>query len=170
MQHLKPLARPLGLLLFVLLLSLQTFRPTSALAQSVGNCLYECETSLCADFGNKTDLCLKKRAECEVKCSNIKYWGAIAYSAKDKGAGWSFGWNDLNKAKNEAMNRCSKQGAACQLWVWFDNSCGAVAADGAIVTWGTANAKTDADQRALLECRKAGGKNCVIAAAACSRK
>ena len=96
--------------------------------------------------------------------------GAIAYSAKDKGAGWSFGWNELDKAKNEAMNRCSKQSAACRLWVWFDNSCGAVAADGSIVTWGTAYAKKDADQRALLECRKAGGNKCVIEASACSRK
>jgi len=169
MRQLQLPARPVFLFLLLLLLTFQGSR-TSAVAQSVGHCLYECETSLCADFGNTTDLCLKRRAECEVKCSTLKYWGAIAYSTKDKGAGWSFGWNDLDKAKNEAMNRCSKQGSACQLWVWFDNSCGAVAADGAIVTWGTANAKADADQRALLECRKAGGKNCVVQASACSRK
>jgi hypothetical protein len=132
--------------------------------------LYECETSTCADFGNHTDLCVQRRAECQVKCSTIQFWGAIAYSSKDKGAGWSFGWNDLDKAKKEALNRCSKQGAACQLWVWFDNSCGAVAADGSIVTWGTAYSKADADQRALLQCRTAGGKKCVIEASVCSRK
>ena len=83
MKQLKSLVRPLTLLLSVLLLAWEP--STSALGQSVGNCLYECETSMCADFGNKTDLCMKRRAECEVKCSKIKYWGAIAYSAKDKG-------------------------------------------------------------------------------------
>src|SRR3989475_8927181 len=30
--------------------------------------------------------------------------------------------------------------------------------------------KADADQRALLECKKAGGKECAIEASACSRK
>jgi len=108
------LAGPFTLLWVIFLLAMESSRPTSVLAQTVGHCLYECETSTCADFGNQTDFCLKRRAECQVKCSKIKFWGAIAYSAKDKGAGWSFGWNDLDKAKNEAMNRCSKQGAACR--------------------------------------------------------
>jgi hypothetical protein len=164
------LARPLILLLATLALAMKPSRLTSAAGQSVGNCLYECETSLCADFGNHSDLCRELRAKCQAKCSNLKYWGAIAYSAKDKGAGWSFGWNDLDKAQKEAMDRCSKQGKTCKLWAWFDNSCGALAADGSIVTWGTAYAKANADQRALLECKKAGGKSCAIQASVCSRK
>ena len=144
--------------------------PTSAVGQSVGTCLLECEGSICADFGNRWDHCLKLRSECETKCSSLKFWGAIAYSTKDKGAGWSFGWNDLSKAQKEALDRCSKQGTACKLWAWFDNSCGALAASGDIVTWGTAYASGAADERALLECRKAGGKNCAIVASVCSRK
>jgi hypothetical protein len=166
----KRIATRWSLLLLLLLLVMKSSPSTSALGQTVGHCLYECETSLCADFGNNTNLCVDRRAECQTKCSNIKYWGAIAYSSKDKGAGWSFGWNDLDQAKKEAMSRCSKRGAACQLWVWFDNSCGAIAVDGNTITWGTAYAKADADARALLECRKAGGRNCVVQASVCSRK
>jgi hypothetical protein len=44
-----------------------------------------------------------------------------------------------------------------------------LAADGSIVTWGTANQKENAQQRALLECKKAGGKNCAIEAWVCSK-
>ena len=43
------------------------------------------------------------------------------------------------------------------------------AADVKIVTSGTANLKESAHQRARLECRKAGGKNCAIAAWVCSK-
>ncbi len=98
-----------------------------------------------------------------------KSYGAIAYSAKDKGAGWSFGWKDLDKAKKIAMDNCSARGVACKLWVWYNNSCGAVAIDGSIVTWGTAYEKSAANQRALLECSKAGGKQCVIQVSQCSK-
>ena len=163
-------ARPLIRLFVIVALGMAVSRPTAVGGQSVGHCLYECEGSTCADFSNRWDHCLKIRAECQAKCSSLKFWGAIAYSTKDKGAGWSFGWNDLKKAQQEALDRCAKQGTACTLWAWFDNSCGALAASGDIVTWGTAYGKDDADQRALLECRKAGGKNCAIAVSVCSRK
>jgi hypothetical protein len=52
---------------------------------------------------------------------------------------------------------------------WFENECGAVAADGNIVTWGTASLRANAERRALLECQKAGGKKCAIEAWVCSK-
>jgi hypothetical protein len=156
----------LTLLLIVIVLGLKPSPPISALA---GDCLYQCEGSTCYDFGNHSDFCGELRAKCQARCSGRRQWGAIAYSTKDKGAGWAYGFNDLSAAKAEAMQRCSKQGSACKLWAYFENECGALAADGSIVTWGTANQRQDAQQRALLECRKAGGKNCAIEAWVCSK-
>jgi hypothetical protein len=154
---------PLVLFLIILALGL---KPTLAVG---GDCLYECQGPICSDFSNRSDLCLELRAKCQVKCSDQKSWGAIAYSAKDKGAGWSYGWNDLGRAQKQALDNCSKHGRACKLRVWYSNSCGALAADGNIVTWGTASIKANADQGALLECRKAGGKKCAIEISQCSR-
>jgi len=160
-----PAKAPL-LLLVILALGLKPSRPNSAVG---GDCLYECEGPICADYGNHADFCADLRAKCQARCSGRRWWGAIAYSAKDKGFGWSTGWNDVSDAKKEALRRCAVQGTACKLWAWFENECGAVAADGNIVTWGTAYLKENAQRRALDECRKAGGKNCAIAAWACSK-
>lgn len=162
----KQPAKPL--LLFLVILSLG-LRPSKSTSAEAGDCLYQCEGSTCADFGNHTDLCQELRAKCQARCSGRRQWGAIAYSTPDEGAGWSFGFNDVDAAKKEALRRCALQGKACQLWAYFENECGAVAADGKIVTWGTAYLKENAQQRALLECRKAGGKNCTIEAWACSK-
>jgi len=114
-------------------------------------------------------MCIDLRAKCESKCANAKFWGAIAYSAKDKGVGWSRGIADLDKAKKVAMDNCVKHGSECKLWAWFASSCGALVQDGKVVTWGAANAKRDAEDRALLECRKAGGTCCAVEVSLCSR-
>jgi hypothetical protein len=116
-------------------------------------------------------MCNDQQHRCQIQCDgqNKKSYGAIAYSKKDQGVGWSYGWNEVSKAKKVALDNCSKHGSGCEIWVWYANSCGAVAADGKIVTWGSAAAKQSADQRALAECAKAGGKKCVIQASQCSR-
>ncbi len=165
----KQLARPLTLLLVILALGLKPSWPTSAVGEDAGHCLYECEGPTCANFSNTYDFCLELRAKCQARCSGRRWWGAIAYSAKDKGAGWSYEWNDLSEAQKQALDSCSKRGTACKLIAWFENECGAVAADGNIVTWGTAYLRKNAEQRALLECKKAGGKNCAIEAWVCSQ-
>jgi hypothetical protein len=135
-----------------------------------GACLYECQGPICSDFGNHTDLCNELRAKCQARCSGRRWWGAIAYSAKDKRGGSSDGWNDVSDAKKTAMDRCLKDGGtACKLWIWYENECGAIAADGNIVTWGTAYLRERAEQTAVLECKKAGGKNCSVERWACSK-
>jgi hypothetical protein len=123
------------------------------------------------------DYCKTKWAECLGRCSvpgadpynRSKPWGAIAYSRKDKGAGWSYGWNSEVKAKKVAMDNCARRGSACEVWATYAGECGAIAVDGNIVTWGTAFLKQGADQRALSECAKAGGKKCVIQVSQCSK-
>lgn len=36
-----------------------------------------------------------------------------------------------------AIYKCTKTGSACKLWIWYENECGGLAADGKTVTWGT---------------------------------
>jgi Domain of unknown function (DUF4189) len=163
-------AKPFLLVLLMLALGLKPFPPSSAAAQDAGACLYQCEGSVCYDFGNHTSLCQETRAKCQARCSGKKLWGAIAYSKSDKAFGWSIEQNVEADAKKAALAKCiANGGAGCQVWVKFENECGAVAADGNIATWGTAAVQATAQQRAILECKKAGGKNCTIAAWACSK-
>jgi hypothetical protein len=156
------------LILFLLPLGLGTI-PSRSTAAVGGDCLYECEGPICGNYSNHTDFCTQLRANCQARCSGRRWWGAIAYSAPDKGFGWSTDWNTVEGAKKQAMDRCVVHGSACKLWTYFENECGAVAADGKIVTWGTAYVREYAQRKALSECQKAGGKNCAIAAWACSK-
>jgi hypothetical protein len=139
-----------------------------------GDCVVDCmNRSGCWSGGSVSNpqMCNDQLHRCNIQCEgqNQKTFGAIAYSAADKGYGWSHGWNDLSKAKKVALDNCSEHGSACKLWVWYENSCGALAADGKIVTWGTASAKQSANQRALAECARAGGKKCAIQVSQCSQ-
>ena len=160
------LAKPLSLLLVVLALGMKP-SPTNSLAG--GDCLYDCEGSTCYDFSNHATFCQEIRAKCLARCSGKRWWGAIAYSRPDQKSGVSLEWNTESDAKKDALNKCSRVGTACQLWATYENSCGAVASDGVKVTWGSAFLLRGAEQRALEECRKAGGRNCVIKVGACSK-
>lgn len=133
------------------------------------DCLYQCEGPLCYDFSNHSTMCQEIRAKCQVKCSGQKSYGAIAYSKKDKGWGFSFNWDSEPRAEKEAVKNCSAHGKACESIVWYYNGCGAVVADGDVVTYGRDNAKVRAEQIAMSECKKAGGKNCVLQTSQCSR-
>jgi len=154
----------LALVLFALVM-----KPSGPNRAVGGDCLYDCEGSICADYGNHSDYCGEMRAKCQARCSGKRWWGAIAYSAIDKGYGVSYEFDKVDDAKAYAMKRCNLSGKACKLQCWFENECGAVAADGKIVTWGTAFLKSDAQRRALEECRKAGGRACAIEAWSCSK-
>lgn len=151
--------------ILILLCASFVLGPTTNVA---GDCLYECQGPICADFSNNTSMCLELRAKCQNTCSNRRSYGAIAYSAKDKGVGWLYGWDDQNKAQKVALDKCSKHGSACKLIMWYYNSCGAVAADGNIVTLGRDSTKIKAQQTTLSECTKAGGKKCAIQVSQCS--
>jgi hypothetical protein len=142
---------------------------------TAGDCVVDCmNRSGCWSGGSVTnpEMCRDQAHRCEIQCGGQggkKSNGAIAYSRTDKGAGWSYGFDDLSKAKKVAMENCAKNGSACEVWVTYSNGCGAVAIDGKIVTWGSASTKQSADQRALSECAKAGGRSCVVQVSQCSR-
>ena len=96
-------------------------------------------------------------------------WGAIAYSDRDMGAGWSLGKDDRASAEKEAINLCSQRGKACVLRTAFNKQCGALAADRGVSGWGTSADQREAQQRAIDECKKAGGARCVLHISFCSR-
>jgi hypothetical protein len=95
-------------------------------------------------------------------------WGAIAYSSSDMGAGWSQGKNDRASAEREAMAACSQRGKACVLRAAFNKQCGALAADRNFTGSGTSADQRQALQKALDECKRAGGTRCVPHVAFCS--
>jgi len=95
-------------------------------------------------------------------------WGAIAYSAADMGAGWSQGKGDRATAEREAMATCQQHGKACVLRAAFNKQCGALAADRNYEGSATSTDPREAQQKAIDECRKAGGTRCVLHIMFCS--
>lgn len=95
-------------------------------------------------------------------------WGAIAYSAPDMKAGWSFGKSDQALAGREAMSACSQRGRACALQTIFYKQCAALAADRSFVGWATSTQPREAQQKAIEQCTKDGGENCVLHVFFCS--
>ena len=156
------------LLLLSVMLALE-IKPSPSNSLAGGDCLYDCEGSTCYDFSNHAAFCQEIRGKCLARCSGRRWWGAIAYSKPDQKSGVSLEWNTESDAKRDALAKCSRVGSACQLWATYENSCGAVASDGNKVTWGSAFLPRVAQQRALEECGKAGGRNCVIKVSACSK-
>jgi len=95
-------------------------------------------------------------------------WGAIAYSPGDYGAGWSQGKDNREAAEKEAMSACSQRGKGCVLRSSFNKQCGALAADGSAVGVATSADQRQALEKAMDECRKAGGARCAPHIAFCS--
>ena len=95
-------------------------------------------------------------------------WGAIAYSSKDMGAGWSQGKADRASAEKEAMSTCSQRGKACVLLTAFNKQCGALAADRDFTGWAASADQRAAQQKAIDDCKKAGGARCVLHISFCS--
>jgi hypothetical protein len=95
-------------------------------------------------------------------------WGAIAYSNKDSGSGWSQGKNDRASAEKEALGACAQRGRNCELQTSFNKECGALAVDREFFGWGTNQDQRAAQQRAIEECKKDGGTRCTLRISFCS--
>jgi len=95
-------------------------------------------------------------------------WGAIAYSTPDRGVGWSQGKEDRATAEKEAIKSCSQRGRACVVRTAFNKQCGAAAMDGGVAGWASSVNQKEAQQKAVDDCKKAGGKNCVVHISFCS--
>jgi hypothetical protein len=83
-----------------------TFISTAAGADCVVACM---ERSGCWSGGSvhEPQRCNNMPELCNIQCRNQNRdsWGAIAYSVKDKGFGYSDGWPDLTRAKNTGVGQ-----------------------------------------------------------------
>ena len=98
-------------------------------------------------------------------------FGAIAYGRSDGSWGSSYHWGSQEKAESVALDTCAKQGAKdCEIMVWFDRRCGAIAAgEDRVVVWGVAETEGQARGDAHAKCARAGNKACQMLASQCSR-
>jgi hypothetical protein len=122
-------------------------------------------------YSGRSQGCNNMPELCAIQCKGKPgdSWGAIAYSKKEKVSGFSYSQPERALAERTALKFCADAGGtACVVEAYYHNDCGAVAADGDRVTWGTANTKAGAVEGAMSECAKAGGKACRIAQSACS--
>ena len=94
------------------------------------------------------------------------YYGAIAFSKSTGQTGYSYDYSSRGGAEQAALNKCGEND--CEIQVWFQNSCGALAqgGDGALGYSWAANNRSQAESRALSEC----GSNCEVLAWACTTR
>src|SRR5579862_1280137 len=96
-------------------------------------------------------------------------YGAIAYGSASRAWGYSYGWDNEGKAESVAMENCSEHGSDCEVMVWFEHKCGAVAAgDGTAGFWGLGDSDSEARADAQSKCQSGGGNNCAIQVSQCS--
>jgi hypothetical protein len=97
-------------------------------------------------------------------------YGAIAYGRTSVAWGYSYRWGSRAKAESTALQNCKANGDDCEVIVWFEHKCGAVAAsDDPDAFWGLGNSEAQAGADAKAKCDAAGGKNCTVQVSHCSR-
>jgi len=112
----------------------------------------------------------------QLVCTNTNHagptysYGAIAYGRTSRAYGFSYSWGTQQKAEDVAMKNCSQHGSDCEVMVWFDRRCGAVAqGNGTSAFWGLGTAAGAANADALGKCSKSGTKGCAVQVSKCSR-
>jgi hypothetical protein len=146
-----------------------TTAPVVLPADSVNYCISKCFSTFSPSSDCPT--CTGERDRCVEACGKNAYsYGAIAYGARSEAWGSSYSWETKAQAEREAMTRCSEHGNDCEVMVWFEHKCGAVATDNARnVTWGLGDGEGPARRSALDKCAQAGGVACKVKASQCSR-
>jgi len=94
---------------------------------------------------------------------------SAAYSRTTGAFGYSYKWGSRSQAESAAMQNCAQHAKDCQVTVWYNHECGAVAADqGPTAFWGTGNTVSQARTAAQNECTKGGRKGCAVQVSQCS--
>lgn len=94
-------------------------------------------------------------------------YGAIAYSKSTGRYGYSYDYGTQSMAEAQALGNCGD--VSCHVYVWFKNSCGALAkADNGDLGWGWSGSRGSAEARALANCRSVSGQSCDIVCWACT--
>jgi hypothetical protein len=97
-------------------------------------------------------------------------YGAIAYGRTSMAWGYSNRWGSQAKAESVAMRNCAQHGKDCEVMVWFERKCGAVAADdGTTAYWGLGDSDGQARADAQTKCVKGGGNACEVQVSQCSK-
>jgi hypothetical protein len=97
--------------------------------------------------------------------------GAIAIGKCDR-VGYSYDYPSQRAAERRALSECRARGdRSCQVVVTIHQSCGAVAVSGpggcSARGWAYAGTRARAENIALGQCRKYGGRNCHVKAWVC---
>jgi tetratricopeptide (TPR) repeat protein/uncharacterized caspase-like protein len=97
-------------------------------------------------------------------------FGAIAYSAKSQRWGEAYGYRNSARAERSAIKACGGRDKGCELAIWYNKYCGAVAADaGGAWSGGKGRSAKAAAYDALKRCAKNGGNDCKLLRVNCSR-
>jgi uncharacterized protein DUF4189 len=128
------------------------------------SCSTECSRYEEGDCVEHTQTCT------EVSPPPAESFGAIAYGRTSGAYGFSYSWPSRAKAENVALNNCGTHGDDCEIMVWFDRKCGAVAAgQGSSAWWGLGDTDGQARAAALDKCANDGGEDCEVKVSRCSR-
>jgi uncharacterized protein DUF4189 len=97
-------------------------------------------------------------------------YGAIAYGRTSAAWGYSYRWGSRARAEGVAKKSCDAHGDDCEVVVWFEHKCGAVAAsDAPDAFWGLGDSEDQAGAEAKSKCIAGGGTNCAVQVSHCSR-
>jgi len=98
------------------------------------------------------------------------YWAAIAISPSSLTAGGAHGRGSDSEASEIALQNCRRNGAKdCKVLTGGANQCVALAISYSDKSWGydSGRNRVTAASNALAQCRKFGGKNCVLIVSPC---
>lgn len=150
----------------------------------------DCESRCGSAYCGATDeagawKCDEDRRNCMASCrsegsSSESYWtpakrdqfGAIAYSGKTGGYGFTYNYTDGRTAESDALGYCeqdSNHAGDCRILISFYNNCGALAraSDGTFgAGWGD-NSQL-AQSEALRVCASYGGRDCGVLRTVCN--
>ena len=126
----------------------------------------ECST-MCSMY--EEGQCVEYTQTCTSPSTPAPSYGAIAYGRTSRAWGYSYRWNSQAKAESVAMQNCAQHGNDCEVMVWFDRKCGAVASgEGTTAFWGLGDSDGQARAAAQNKCVEGGGKGCEVQVSQCS--
>ena len=134
-------------------------------------CANECKRTdpqhgYCIEYGPVTPGCTESSAPSAPAAS----YGAIAYGRTSRAYGYSNRWDSQAKAESVAMRNCAQHGDDCEVMVWFERKCGAVASgEGTAAFWGLGANDGQARAEAQNNCLKGGGTSCKVQVSQCSK-
>jgi hypothetical protein len=126
-------------------------------------------TTTCDEYDQGT--CVTERTTCTTPEPPKPDFGAIAYDTATGAWGESYHWENRDKAESVALQNCQdNKGTDCQVMVWFDRNCGAVAVDDdGNAYWALGDGEGAARENAIGKCNAGGSKDCAVQASECSR-